>query len=1506
MKATLYLLFSLCFAHFAMAEPPEKTTSINKRGNDQPPQVVANCNPPSASAELDINNVRALIQSGGDMWWDFNRSRYEVPKGSGRVSLFAGSLWLAGKDASGQFKVAANTYRRDGNDFWTGPLSRQDAEIDPATCKDYDRQWITSRSLVAEFAAWYEAGEFDKQNGTKTQNELYPGYTVPDVIKNWPGNGRFQAPYFEDQQLAPYFDRDGNEEYDWESGDYPGYVLSGKSDCSVRVKDIYGDQNIWWVFNDKGNVHTESGGLSIGMEVRAQAFAFSTTDEVNNMTFYNYELINRSTFSLTETYFGQWVDGDLGNTTDDYVGCDVQRGLGFFYNADDLDEDAGGNLGYGSTPPAIGVDFFQGPFQASDDKDNCLCEGDYAAAIEDDGIVYAGQGAGYGDKIVDNERYGMRKFVYQNRDGIDAVNDPRVAGDYYNLLRGIWKDGTDMTYGGNAYAPSDPTAVKTSYMFPGDSDPLHWGTGGVAPGGSSGIPWTESTAPNTPGDRRFVQSAGPFILGPGAVNNITVGVVWAQASTGGAQASVEVMRKADDKTQALFDSCFEISDGPHAPDVLAQELDQKVILMLSNPRFSNNYAEQFAQADPFLIAPEQLDTNGNDSFDFKLTAEERRLYSTYTFEGYQVYQLANVSVGINDLLDPDKARLVAQVDVKNNISRLINYETDPLLGVDVPILKVDGANQGIKHSFAVTEDLFSKGDARLVNHKTYYFMAVAYAQNNYGDGFGNLQFIDGEYDPTNPEKLQGQKLPYIQSRTAASGPIRIIKAIPHKTEIEFDGIELNAAYGDGVKLTRVEGLGNGGRFLDVDPEGASLVFGSEESLEKAVNELTFDAGNGPVDVKVIDPLSVKPGDFTLAFLNPDESDEWTELSWVIYGDGIDTIFSERTISADDEQLIPQLGISVKASFGFASNDERADNSGAIGSSIHFENENDQWLTGLVDADNDQNTNWIKSGDFVFAGPSGKDQARDDHYDNYEVFSPDTLNISDPLDGDNHWENMAGRTWAPFAFCSYDTAHPIPLPALNGASRYDFAERLVSKVMERTIPSVNVVITRDKALWTRCPVFEAGDVALLSQGGVGRGELRRALSVDKDGFNQLDPKVNLAEATMNGSQVLGAKAGSMRESDRAYFASLGFESPQDLEKLSFGMGWFPGYAIDVETGERLNMAFAEDSWLKTENGNDMQWNPTGKIREDLFGELRLGGKHMIYVFSNNREFEDYGIERMMPAYDGGDFAFDKLTLWNPQDITQLLGNQSNNEIYQDFMSVWTSAAWVGYPLLAENAELFGGEPDGNDAEIRLRSSVPFQPYASEGKVTNPGSLETGATYYVNEGALIAEVKTNNGNVQQRFRKGQTFVAAASSYLSQTDIVSLTPTVNEGRPLYTFNLDKLAPTFSNAVGQEALEEVNVVPNPYYAYSEYETKRLENIVKIINLPRECSVTIYTVDGTLVRTFNRDDPTITSVDWDLKNQDNIAIASGIYLIHVNAPGLGEKVIKWFGVLRPTDLNAF
>ena len=137
-------------------------------------------------------------------------------------------------------------------------------------------------------------------------------------------------------------------------------------------------------------------------------------------------------------------------------------------------------------------------------------------------------------------------------------------------------------------------------------------------------------------------------------------------------------------------------------------------------------------------------------------------------------------------------------------------------------------------------------------------------------------------------------------------------------------------------------------------------------------------------------------------------------------------------------------------------------------------------------------------------------------------------------------------------------------------------------------------------------------------------------------------------------------------------------------------------------------------------------------------------------------------------------------------------------------------------------------------------------------------------------------------------------------------SITPQRNGGLPLYAFNTGEQSTQVNvTDVGQSVLDLIGVVPNPYYAYSGYETGRLDNRVKFINLPKTCTVSIYTVSGSLVRKYNKDNE-LTYLDWDLKNNYNVPISGGTYLIHVDAPGLGERVIKWFGVIRPIDLQNF
>jgi len=131
-------------------------------------------------------------------------------------------------------------------------------------------------------------------------------------------------------------------------------------------------------------------------------------------------------------------------------------------------------------------------------------------------------------------------------------------------------------------------------------------------------------------------------------------------------------------------------------------------------------------------------------------------------------------------------------------------------------------------------------------------------------------------------------------------------------------------------------------------------------------------------------------------------------------------------------------------------------------------------------------------------------------------------------------------------------------------------------------------------------------------------------------------------------------------------------------------------------------------------------------------------------------------------------------------------------------------------------------------------------------------------------------------------------------------------NGGLGLYAFSTEGLQTvTEEVSVEKDNLSQIALVPNPYFAFSGYETSRLDNRVKFINLPRTCTINIYNSGGTLVRTFRKDND-LTYVDWDLKNQKNVPVSGGTYICHVEVPGVGETVVKWFGVMRPVDLQNF
>ncbi|NLA24925.1 MAG: T9SS C-terminal target domain-containing protein, partial [Bacteroidales bacterium] len=332
MRILKYILSFTIALLFTLSICAEDSSGLQKRKKTS--SKATGCEPAKSSTELYVNNVRTLIHTGGDMWWDLKSlPRYEVPAGSGRHLATAGAIWIGGKDNNGQLKLAAQMFRQNGNDYWSGPLimsGENQASTSKEICRQFDRHFVITKEMVKEFRDWYACSK----NPNCDVNKEFPYYTIPDIIMNWPAHGPAGG---YDYYLAPFWDADNDGKYDPLKGDFPYFEfinegITDDPDClrpRNRMPKLFGDKTLWWVFNDAGNTHTETGATAIGLEIRAQAFAFSTNDEINDMTFYNYNIINRSTYTLHDTYIGIWTDADIGNPNDDYFGCDVERGLGY-------------------------------------------------------------------------------------------------------------------------------------------------------------------------------------------------------------------------------------------------------------------------------------------------------------------------------------------------------------------------------------------------------------------------------------------------------------------------------------------------------------------------------------------------------------------------------------------------------------------------------------------------------------------------------------------------------------------------------------------------------------------------------------------------------------------------------------------------------------------------------------------------------------------------------------------------------------------------------------------------------------------------------------------------------------------------------------------------------------------------------------------------------------------------------------------------------------------------
>lgn len=461
------------------------------------------------SMSVDTNNVSALVNANGVLFSNLSNGQagFEFPKGSGVSSVYAAGLWLSGADVNGQLHVAAQLYGQEQEDFFYGPLTVDGTAVTTdVTMAAYNRVWLGNRADIDRHIQYFQS----VQNGTN-EIEFPQGYSIPQWILEWPAMGNTsegQALF-----LSPFLDFDGDLVYDPEQGDYPLFP---------------GDECAYFIINDNGGEHALSGALALGVEIHVYVYSFHQPANpiLNNTVFVRYQIINRSTISYSDVRAGIWSDLDLGNPTDDYIGCDVQNAAFYTYNGDGFDEPVSSSMGYGENIPVQVVSIIGGPYLPNDLVDNLPL-----VPVGPSG-VYGSMGPGFGDNVPDNERMGMTSFLYYNNGSNPVNGNPTNAIHFDGYLKSIWKNGAPVTYGGTGTGTGPgSTTTSCNYMFPGVSDPLWLGTAGTEL-----TEWSETTSGNPAGDRRGLAAIGPFALAPN--EEVVLDVAYTALDTIGSAVSV--------------------------------------------------------------------------------------------------------------------------------------------------------------------------------------------------------------------------------------------------------------------------------------------------------------------------------------------------------------------------------------------------------------------------------------------------------------------------------------------------------------------------------------------------------------------------------------------------------------------------------------------------------------------------------------------------------------------------------------------------------------------------------------------------------------------------------------------------------------------------------------------------------------------------------------------------------------------------------------------------------
>ncbi|MBP6455248.1 MAG: T9SS type A sorting domain-containing protein [Chitinophagaceae bacterium] len=460
-------------------------------------QVISN-----ATNTLDINNVSAGFLVHGDMFWNptLGNSTYEFPKGSGKFSSHATALWIGAYDNGNSQLVTATQKYRNNFDFFPGPaFISLNQPIDSISCLEWAKIWKVNKTTIDSFLSI----------NTHTLANTHPS------ILDWPAKGNQHSlsslnnPMFvPDRELAPFVDVNSDGVYNPLDGDYP---------------KIKGEQMLWWVFNDKAFAKTNTNSPTMNLEIHASAYACKKVG-IENTIFVNYKINYWGSQIYDSAVVGLFVDGDLGNSFDDFIGFDSSKRMGIFYNSDILDE---GVNGYGTNLTQHGTVLIKSP-------------NDTASNLKP-----------------------MGSFIFFDNSNNPVTGKPQIGQEFFNYLNATWKDGSSIK---NSCIPYGLNGNITKYVFPND------------PSNVSGI--SEKACGNLGGDRRFVMSCMPIKLLPG-MYPIEYTFAFINTDTGSNNANFNEIKRLADSAYKYPDAC-ETNFAPTSVNDYSLATEVKVFPTVSN------------------------------------------------------------------------------------------------------------------------------------------------------------------------------------------------------------------------------------------------------------------------------------------------------------------------------------------------------------------------------------------------------------------------------------------------------------------------------------------------------------------------------------------------------------------------------------------------------------------------------------------------------------------------------------------------------------------------------------------------------------------------------------------------------------------------------------------------------------------------------------------------------------------------------------------------------------